>query len=139
MNVIPDQAILNTKVLAYQELIAQSRAREAEFDANAAAFRAAEADVDRQVTEQILLRQRNGNRPSMFVGAELTRAENGKWVCSFGALYAEGDSPEQAFDNFDMLWLFGDTPPREPGTDAQGPALVPGGDGPKGGNGGKPA
>jgi hypothetical protein len=127
MNVIPDQAILNTKVLVYQELIAQSRAREAEFDANAAAFRAAEADLDRQVTEQILLRQRNGNRPSMFVGAELTRAENGKWVCSFGALYAEGDSPEQAFDNFDACWLYGDNVRQEPGTDGTGPALLPAG------------
>jgi hypothetical protein len=104
-------------IQAAQEEIATLHAEAAHYIRNKAIFEAAaaqshyeRAQLAHKEQEIMLQRARNANRPSVFLGAEVTQAErDGRtvWVASVRGVSAEGNSPETAFLAFDELWTQG--------------------------------
>jgi hypothetical protein len=64
------------------------------------------AESSRRRADEELLRIRTQNRPSMVLGPALLR-EDSRWTATFGQFVAYGDTPDQAYDNFDFHWVNG--------------------------------
>lgn len=77
------------------------------YEAGAAEVAYEKAVVEKKTAELLHRRVQNASRPSIYLGAFICREENG-YRASFAELTAYGDTPEQAFDNFDRLWVQGD-------------------------------
>jgi hypothetical protein len=66
------------------------------------------AILNKQKVQEELLRIRNTNRPAMTVLPRLEQVDD-RWVAMWNNVIAEGDTPDQAYDNFDYVWLHGTT------------------------------
>ena len=102
-----------------QEVLYKLAIETAEYNRNAAMYAAATGNQDYQAAqvrvkqEEVKLQNmRNWARPSIFLQADLSREEREKavvWIASAKGVYAEGNSPEQAFLAFDDLWTQGES------------------------------
>ena len=79
-------------------------------------FRAAQEflatmQADRRAADLRERAARNNNRPSIILKASLdgTIDEFGepRYLASYGSLFASGDTPDEAFANFDAIWQRG--------------------------------
>lgn len=100
---------------ATQEEIANLAIERAKYDRNEAMFRAASAGtlyekskLDLKEGEIMLQRAHNANRPSILLGAHLSKEDRDNkmvYVAEARGLSAEGNTPENAFLNFDDAWV----------------------------------
>lgn len=92
--------------LKSQAQINEFREGEAANDALAALKRREAAEVELECVQIKKHNFRMHSRPSLFLQADLVRHGDG-WAAVKGELRCCGDTPEQAFDNFDHAWIHG--------------------------------
>jgi hypothetical protein len=109
-----EQTIRRQKLTEQSMLIEAATYNEvgAKYRAQAALNDLERAQNQRKQSEEDLVRYRNRNRPSVFLGANVTALEaelGGRTVyeARYGDLAATGDTPDMAMDNFDHLWING--------------------------------
>lgn len=109
----PYDHIVNQLVRQVGEANLQSQAKINEFregeaanDALAAMHKRQAAEVELECAQIKKTNYRNHSRPSIALQADLVRDGNG-WAAVKGELHVYGDTPEQAFDNFDHAWIQG--------------------------------
>jgi hypothetical protein len=67
------------------------------------------AELERDAKKRWIEQSREYQRPFRMVQAAITLdAGTGQWTAACGDVCATGDTPEQAADNFDHRWLYGD-------------------------------
>ncbi len=103
---------------ATQEEIAALAIERSKYDRNEAMFRAAassnlyeKSKMDLKEGEIMLTRARNANRPSILLGAHISKEERNKktvYIAEARGLSVEANTPEQAFLNFDEQWTQGE-------------------------------
>jgi hypothetical protein len=101
-------------IAASQEVIADEAVQTAKYGSKKALFEAATASMQYEKSqlalkeqEIMLQRARNFNRPSILLGAEIERVD-GQYIAVGRGLRVSGNSPEQAFLEFDRTWTQGD-------------------------------
>jgi hypothetical protein len=88
----------------YQEEILRLQLEEVKHRRDRALYEAAAASEAYTAAKLTTERARTANRPAVLFGASLRHTTYGKWIASAQDMYAYGDSPEEAFANFDKKW-----------------------------------
>jgi hypothetical protein len=105
-------------LVATQEEVAALALERSKYDRQEAMFRAAasanlyeKSKLDLKEGEIMLQRARNANRPSILLGAHLSKEERKNktiYIAEARGLSVESSTPEQAFLDFDRLWTQGE-------------------------------
>ena len=111
LNFVPKtDDLITIRELTARRMEAEFKALGARHEAQASLNRSAEAEVQIGIAKAELHHENQRNRPCFALRAELIYNDDDKWVAQLGALYVDGDTPEQAFANFDLVWLYGHPP-----------------------------